>query len=200
MMGNDLNRGNETFRQPLNSNQIEALKDFCALILCGHREEVFHRCKECWENAADEYSGIPAVLYVLSGQDIDSEDPFGNIADEEKQLVKSQYYFISSDAGAPDLEDFFLFIENIKTARKLDFTIDEEKFSDDDCIIEWLAELSVQLEDLYIVNFDGGSEDYHFTIMNKKDCERAMDLFKKMTADIDGYSYTSLVITSDFEG
>ena len=43
------------------------------------------------------------------------------------------------------LEDFFWFIENIKTARGLDFTIDEEKFSDDDCIVEWLAELSAQL-------------------------------------------------------
>lgn len=199
-MGNDLNRKNKTVRHSLNSNQIEALKDFCALILCGYRKEVFCRCKECLENAADEYRGIPAVLYVLSGHDIDPEDPFGNIADEDKQLVKPQYYFISSDAGAPELEDFFWFIENIKTARGLDFTIDEEKFSDDNCIIEWLAELSVQLEDLYIVNFDGASEDYHFTIMNKEDCERAMDLFKKMTADIDGYSYTSFVITSDFEG
>lgn len=199
-MGNDLNHENKTVRRSLNLNQIEALKDFCALILCGHREEVFCRCKECLENAVDEYRGIPAVLYVLSGHDIDPEDPFGNLADENKQLVKSQYYFVSSDAGAPDLEDFFWFIENIKTARGLDFTIDEEKFSDDDCIIEWLAELSAQLEDLYIVNFDGASEDYHFTIMNKEDCEKAMDLFKKMTADIDGYSYTSFVITSDFEG
>lgn len=184
----------------LDPNQIDALRNFCDLILCGHKEEVFHRCKECLENATDEYSGIPAVLYVLSGHDTDPEDPFGNIADEDKQLVKSQYYFISSDAGAPDLEDFFWFIENIKMARGLDFTIDEENFSEDDCIIEWLAELSAQLEDLYIVNFDGGSEDYHFTIMNKEDCEKAMDLFKKMTEDIKGYSYTSFVITSDFEG
>lgn len=199
-MGNDLNHENKIVRRSLNLNQIEALKDFCALILCGHREEVFRRCKECLENAVDEYRGISAVLYVLSGHDIDPEDPFENLADENKQLVKSQYYFVSSDAGAPDLEDFFWFIENIKTARGLDFTIDEEKFSDDDCIIEWLAELSAQLEDLYIVNFDGASEDYHFTIMNKEDCERAMDLFKKITADIDGYSYTSFVITSDFEG
>ena len=181
----------------LNSDQIDALRDFCALILCGHKEEVFHRCKECLENAADEYSGIPTVLYVLSGHDT---DPSGDLVDEDKQLVKPQYYFISSDAGAPDLEDFFWFIENVKTARGLDFTIDEEEFSDDDCIVEWLAELSAQLEDLYIVDFDGGSEDYHFTIMNKEDCEKAMDLFKKITAYIDGYSYTSSVITSDFQG
>ena len=36
--------------------------------------------------------------------------------------------------------------------------------------------------------------------MNEEDCEKAMDLFKKMTAYIGGYSYTSSVITSDFEG
>ncbi len=184
----------------LNKDQTDALKSFCDLILCGHKEDVFARCKECLENAADEYSGIPAVLYVLSGNDTDPDDPYGNIADEDKQLVKSQYYFISSDAGAPDLADFFEFIENIKKARGLDFTINEDNFSDDDCIIEWLAELSSQLEDLYIVNFDGASEDYHFTIMNKEDCEKVRDLFKRITAPITGYSYTSCVITSDFEG
>lgn len=66
--------------------------------------------------------------------------------------------------------------------------------------MEWLAELSAQLEGLYIVNFDGASEDYHFTIMSKDDCDKAMDLFKKMTAHADGYSFTSYVISSDFKG
>ncbi len=184
----------------LNLRQTDTLKDFCALILCGHHEKAFRRCNECLENASDEYGGIPDILYVLSGHDVDPDDPFGNTADEDKQPVKPQYYLISSDAGAPDLEDFFWFIENIKTARELDFTIDEEKFSDDDCIVEWLAELSAQLEGLYIVNFDGAGEDYHFTIMSKDDCEKAMDLFQKMTAHIDGYSFTSCIITSDFQG
>lgn len=184
----------------LNLNQTDVLKDFCALILCGHNEEAFHRCKKYLENAADEYSGIPDILYVLSGHDVDPDDPFGNTASEDKQPVKPQYYLISSDAGAPDLEDFFWFIENLKTARGLDFTMDEEKFSDDGCIVEWLAELSAQLEDLYIVDFDGASEDYHFTIMNKDDCEKAMDLFQTMTAHIDGYSFKTFVITSDFRG
>lgn len=184
----------------LNSNQFDVLKNFCSLILCGYNEKVFNRCKECLENASDEYGGIPDVLYVLSGSDIDPDDPFGNTADEEKQLVKSQYHLISTDAGAPDLNDFFWFIENVKAAQGLDFTIDEQKFSNDDCIVEWLAELSAQLEDLYIVNFDGASEDYHFTIMNKDNCEKAMDLFKQMTVHIDSYTYTSFVITSDFQG
>ena len=184
----------------LHSDQIDTLKNFCALILCGHDEKVFHRCKEHMESAADEYLGIPAVLYVLSGHDTDPDDPFGNVADEDKQLVKSQYFLISSDAGAPDLEDFFWFIENIRTARGLDFSINEDKFSNDDCIVEWLAELSAQLDNLYIVNFDGAGEDYHFTIMDKDDCQKAMDLFKRLTAHINGYSYTSFIITSDFQG
>lgn len=180
----------------LHSNQLDALKNFCALILCGPDEKVFHRCKEHLENATDEYGGIPAVLYTLSGQDIDSDDPFGNVADADKQLVTPQYYFISSDAGAPDLADFFWFIENIQTARGLAFTVDREKFSQEDCIAEWLEELAAQLKDLYIVNFDGASEDYHFTILNKEDCERAMDFFRKMAAPIDGYAYRSFIITS----
>ena len=184
----------------LNSDQLDALKDFCALILCGHNEAVFQRCKDYLENADDEYGGVPAVLYLLSGHDTDPADPFGNIADADKQLVKSQYYLISSDAGAPCTEDFFWFIENIKTARRLDLIVNREKFSDDDCIVEWLAELSEQLEDLYIVNFDGAGEDYHFTVMNKDDCEKVMELFRRMTAHIDGYSYTSCVITGDFQG
>ena len=184
----------------LNLSQTDVLKDFCALILCGHHEKAFCRCKECLENAVDEYGGIPDILYVLSGHDVDPDDPFVNMASEDKQPVKSQYYLISSDAGAPDLEDFFWFVENLKTARGLDFTIDEEKFSDDDCIVEWLAELSAQLDDLYIVNFDGASEDYHFTIMSKDDCEKAMDLFQKMTVHIDGYTFKSFVITSDYQG
>ena len=50
------------------------------------------------------------------------------------------------------------------------------------------------------VNFDGASEDYHFTIMNKEDCEKAMNLFEQLTADIDGYSYKAFFITDDFEG
>lgn len=184
----------------LNLKQIDALKDFCALILCGHQEKAFRRCKECLENAVNEYGGIPDMLYVLSGNDVDPDDPFGNMADEDKQTVKPQSYLISSDAGAPDLEDFFWFVENLKAARGLDFTLDEEKFSDDDCIVEWLAELAAQLEDLYIVDFDGASEDYHFTIMNKGDCEKAMDLFSKMTAHIEGYTFKSFVITDDFQG
>lgn len=152
------------------------------------------------ENAADEYGGIPHVLYALSGQDIDPEDPFGNVADADKQLVKPQYFFVSSDAGAPGLEAFFWFIENIKMARGLDFTVNKENFSRDDRIVEWLAELSTQLDELYIVHFDGAGEDYHFTILNKEDCEKAMDLFKQMTASIDGYSYASFVIADDFFG
>ena len=183
------------------SNQINVLKEFCALMLCGHQENAFQHCKTCMESAADEYGGIPDVLYVLSGHAVDSEDPFGNVADLEKQPVKPQYYMVSSDAGAQALEDFFCFIENKKAARGLTFSIHEEKFSDDDCIIEWLAELAGQLEGQYnIVNFDGASEDYHFTIMNKEDCEKAMNLFEQLTADIDGYSYKAFFITDDFEG
>ncbi|MEZ3463170.1 MAG: hypothetical protein K1W23_13710 [Lachnospiraceae bacterium] len=184
----------------LNMSQTDVLKDFCALLLCGHQEKAFRRCKECMENAADEYGGIPDILYVLSGNDVDPDDPFGNMASDDKQSVKPQYYLISTDAGAPDLEDFFWFVENLRTARGLDFTIDEEKFSDDDCIVEWLAELAAQLENLYIVDFDGASEDYHFTIMSKNDCKKAMDLFQKMTSHIDGYTFKSFVITSDFQG
>lgn len=181
-------------------SQINALKDFCSLILCGHHEDVFRRCIECMENADDEYGGIPDVLCVLSGHDRDPDDPFGNIADDDKQLVKSQSYLISSDAGAPCLEDFFWFIENIKAARGLDFTIDKDKFSDDDCIIEWLAELSAQLEGLYIVDFYGTGDEYNFTIMNQDDCEKAMNAFKKMTVHIDGHYYKSFIITNDFKG
>ena len=178
-----------------------ALQEFCDLILCGHNEAVFHRCKGYLEKAGDDYGGIPAVLYLLSGQDADPDDPFGNTADEEKQLVKPQYYFISSDAGAPCLEDFFWFIEDgIKTSRGLAFDIDRERFSDDDCIVEWLAALAAQLEDLYIVHFDGAGEDYHFTILNQADCEKAMGLFARMTAHVQGYSYTAFVITDDFQG
>ncbi len=184
----------------LHSIQTDALKSFCDLILCGHEEKVFCRCKECLEHADDDYGGIPRVLYILSGNDTEPDDPSGDIADEDKPLVKQQFYLISSDAGAPDLEDFFWFVENLKTARGLNFAVDKEKFSNDDCIVEWLAELSVQLEDLYIVNFDGASEDYHFTIMSRDDCEKAMDLFKKMTAHVSGYSYTSYLITGSFEG
>ncbi|MDE6686067.1 MAG: hypothetical protein K2K17_01975 [Lachnospiraceae bacterium] len=66
--------------------------------------------------------------------------------------------------------------------------------------MEWLAELSAQLKDLSIVNFDGASEDYHFTIMNHDDCEKVMKLFERMTAHIDGYHYSSFLITSDFQG
>ncbi len=87
-----------------------------------------------------------------------------------------------------------------KTARGLDFTINKENFSDDDCIVEWLAELSTQLEGLYIVDFDGAGEDYHFAIMNKSDCEKARELFKRMTDHINGYLYTSSIITGDFQG
>ena len=107
------------------SNQINVLKEFCALMLCGHQENAFQHCKTCMESAADEYGGIPDVLYVLSGHAVDSEDPFGNVADLEKQPVKPQYYMVSSDAGAPALEDFFWFIENIKAARGLTFSIHE---------------------------------------------------------------------------
>lgn len=184
----------------LHPDQAGALKDFCSFILCGHHEDVFNRCKELLENASGEYGGIPDVLYVLSGQDVDPDDPYGNVADEEKQLVKPQSYLVSSDAGAPALEDFLWFVENIKAARGLDFALQEEKFSDEDCIVEWLAGLSAQLDGLYIVNFDGASEDYHFTILNQEECEQAIRLFKQMTAHISGYPYTAFVITQDFGG
>ena len=180
---------------------LEALKEFCALILGGHHEDVFNRCKMYIENDDDEPGGIAQVLYVLSGQDIDPNDEFGNMADWNKQLVKPQSYLISSDAGAPCLADFFWFIEDgIKTARGLDFAIDKTKFSDDDCIVQWLAELATQLDGLFIVNFDGAGEDYHFTIMNKTDCDKAMALFAKMTAHIADYDYTASVIDADFGG
>lgn len=184
----------------LHSNQMDALREFCGLILGEERDEVVQRCKAHMENAEDEYGGIPSALYVLSGQDVDDDDPFGNIADEEKQLVKPQYYLISSDAGAPGLEDFLWFVENLKEAHKLDFAVDQGKFSNDNSIVEWLAELSGQLNGLYIVNFDGAGEDYHFTILNQEDCEKVRALFQQMTARIDGYSYGSFVITSDFQG
>ncbi len=182
------------------SDQISALREFCALILCGHNEEVFRRCRGYLEQAEEEYGGIPEVLYVLSGHDADPEDLWGNVADEEKQAVKPQYYLVSSDAGAPELEDFFWYIENLRTARGLDFTVDQAGFSEEDCIVEWLAELSAQLKDLYILDFDGAGEDYHFTILNREDCEKARELFGRMTAPIEGYSYTSFLITEDFEG
>lgn len=178
---------------------FDALRDFCSMILCGHNEKVFNRCKELLENVTDDAGGIPDVLYVLSGYDVDDSDSYHN--QREYQLVKAQYYFISSDAGAPCLEDFFWFVEDgIKMARELDFTIDRARFSDNDCIVEWLAELSSQLEDLYIVDFDGAGEDYHFTIMSKSECEKAMILFKKMTSHVKNYQYSSFLITSDFKG
>ena len=60
--------------------------------LCQYKEEVFQRCKECLESAADD-CGVADVLYVLSGDDTDPDNLIDeDIADEEKQLVKSQYY------------------------------------------------------------------------------------------------------------
>ncbi len=44
---------------------------------------------------------------ILCGHGTDPDDSFGNIASEDRQPVRPQYYFISSDDGAPDLEDFF---------------------------------------------------------------------------------------------
>ncbi len=184
----------------LDSDRVDILKNFCAMILCGHREEVFRRCKDCVEKASDADDGIESILYVLSGSDVDENDPYQNVADKDKQLVKPQFYLISTDAGAPELEDFFWYIENIKTARGLSFPIDRENFSDDNSIVEWLAELSQQLEDLYIVDFGGSSEDYHFTIMNKDDCEKAIDLFHSLTTYISDNPYTSILITKDFKG
>lgn len=70
----------------------------------------------------------------------------------------------------------------------------------DDCIIEWLAELASQLKDLYITNFQDDSEDYHFVIMDKKDSEKALGLFREMTAHIKRCSFRCGVITSDFKG
>ncbi len=182
----------------LNPHQANALQTFCDTILCGHNEAVFHRCKAYMENASDENDGIESGLYVLYGSDIDPDDPYRNVADADKQLVKPQFYLVSSDAGAPALEDFFWYVENIKSARELSFSVEKGNFSDDNSIVEWLAELSQQLEGLYIVNFDGGSEDYHFTIMGKSDCERAMEAFKNLTAHIHGYTYTSFLITEAF--
>lgn len=179
----------------LDSNRADMLKRFCATILCGHREEVFRRCKDCVEKASDEVDGMESVLYVISGRDIDESDPYHNVADEDKQLVKPQCYLISTDAGASELEDFFWFIENLKTARGLSFPIDKKKFSDHNSIVEWLEELSEQLEDLYIVNFAGNSEDFHFTIMDRDDSEKAIDSFKSLTADTSDDDDTSFLIT-----
>lgn len=174
--------------------ESEALKEFCSLILCGHNEDVYQCCKYHLENSIEE-DGIAEILYILSGYETYSEDS------EIDPLVECQHYFISSDAGAPSLEDFFAFIEEgIMPARELQFSIHKENFSDEDCIIEWLAELAFQLKDLYIINFDVGSEDYHFTIMNKQDCERAMELFAKISSCDTSYEYSSMIITEDFAG
>lgn len=184
----------------LNDEQAAALADFCALMLRGHNEGAFARCKEYLENAADEYGGVPEILYLMSGAAADPDDPWGNVADEEKQFAKPQYYLVSSDAGAPELEDFFWFVENIKEARGLDFALDRSKFSDGGALPEWLAELAAQLGGLCVVNFDGGGDDYHFTIMDEADCAKARRLFEKITSHIGGYSYASHVVTEDFRG
>ncbi len=181
----------------LQADQADQLKEFCAIMLCGHREEVFCRCKACMESPADDSDGVEAILYVLSGSDIDPDDPYGNVADADKQLVQPQSYLISSDAGAPELEDFFWYLENLKAARGLSFSIEKDAFSEDESIVEWLAEFSRQLEDLRIVNFDGGSEDFHFTIMTQADCERAMALFQALTARSSNAPYASYLITAD---
>lgn len=182
------------------NRSFHALKEFCGLILCGENIPVYEHCKNYIENASDEFGGIPDVLYILSGNDEDSEDSFENAESADNPLVKPQSYLISSDAGAPELGDFFWFIDNLKAARGLDFTIRKERFSENTSLIEWLAELSAQLKDLYILNFDGAGDDYHFTILNKADCERAIELFQKMTAHVKGYDYETTIITPDFQG
>ena len=177
-----------------------ALSDFCTLMLCGDNEGAFTRCREYMEEAEDEYGGVPEILYLMSGMAADPDDPWGNVADEEKQFVKPQHYLISTDAGAPELDDFFWFVENVKKARSLDLALDKERFSAGGSITDWLPELAAQLNGLYVVNFDGGGDDYHFTIMDQEDCAEARRLFEKITAHIEGYSYTSFIITENFCG
>ncbi len=153
-----------------------ALSDFCDLILCGHNEDVFQCCVKCFENDPDEATAAESVLYVLSGFQID-----------DARATEPQFYLVSTDSGSPELEDFFWFVDNIKKARGLSFTLDREKFSNDYCIDTWLSELAQQLSDLYIVIFDCVSEDFHFTIMNEDDSIKAMELFGRFTSGISGY-------------
>lgn len=126
----------EEAKMILHQNQLDTLKDFCDLILCGHHQDAFDQCREYMENTHDKYGGIPAILYLLSGMDSDPNDPWGNVANKEKQFVKPQYYLVSSDAGAPELEDFFWYIERLKVARGLNFPLHKERFSKDSSIVE----------------------------------------------------------------
>ena len=166
----------------LSSEQRNALSDFCDIILCGHNEDAFQCCVRCFENDPDETTAAESVLYVLSGFEIDGT-----------KVTEPQFYLVSTDSGAPELEDFFWFVDNIKKSRGLSFTLDSEKFSESCCIDTWLSELANQLNDLYIVSFDGVSEDFHFTIMNKDDSIKAMELFGRFTANIAGYEHSSSI-------
>lgn len=168
----------------LNSKQEDMLKGFCDIILCGHNEDVFRHCKKALENDSGEGCGVANVLYALSGFDAD-------------EMIEPQFYLVSTDAGAPELDDFFCYVENIKKARDLSFPVDSDRFSDSDAIDLWLEELSQQLDGAYIIHFAEGSEDYHFTIMNKSDCQKAAKLFKGFTEGIDDNTYDSYIIGED---
>ncbi len=108
--------------------KFDILKNFCAMVLCGHKEAVFRRCKDCIEKDSDEDDRIESILYVFSGSDVDENDPYRNVADEDKQLVKPQFYLISTDAGAPELEDFFGTLRILRQHEDYPFLLTEKKF------------------------------------------------------------------------
>lgn len=167
---------------------LEAAREFCELILLGSNPEAVEACIETLK--LDDEFAVSDMLHILSGY-----DEIGTVTDG---VVELQHYLITSDVGFPDLDIFYGFIDDgLNVARNLNLKYDKDMFDPDECMIEWMDELSVQIESqgLFIYAFDGGSDNYHYMIDTFDRGEKAIEEFNKITANVtNGYRFCGYTI------
>lgn len=181
---------NENSNPMQNIVHSDAIKEFCQLILCDTHQEVVEQCVSLMESGQID---LETLLYILSGYD----DIYSKNGEKlfEKPLVAEEFYLISSDCGAPDMDTFFWFIDGLKKYHELEFTYDKSKFSQDRAMDCWMGELVGQLEDLYILVFGANSDTYHYLITNKNTGNRLKILYDTLGTEV--YE-TADFIDSDF--
>lgn len=144
---------------------VEGFTEFCRLILKDDPQNLMEYCLRTYQSEESLEERYDKVLVdYFSGYTDEIEDPLPAV--------------ITSDAGAPSLDDYYWYLDLLKKSRGVEFTLDKTKFSNDYAIDTWIYETAEQLppQGLCVCCFASQSDDYQFTIAAPEEAERIIAL------------------------
>lgn len=153
----------------------EKFERLCKLIMCDDPNNLIPECLKAYSSGdrlADKYDTILCEYFTCGALELEEVNENGmNIASSDRSAL---------------LDDFFWYLERIKQAQHVDFTIEAAKFDEEAFLEKWLYELARELssQNYKVCSFSSHDDNYNFSVFTDEEADEVVTLANALFPDI----------------